>query len=83
MIAGAQWIIRPDEGRFVYQQCKKADKVEGPRAMWSMERWRLWKDQFAFVAGDERFDAKARQMAKLAGQQMVAIEQEDTDQSAT
>ncbi|KAL2004513.1 hypothetical protein VTN00DRAFT_3398 [Thermoascus crustaceus] len=83
VIAGAQWIIRPDEGRFVYQQCKKVEKIDGPRAMWSMERWKQWKDQFAFVAGDERFDAKARQVAELVGQKMVAIEQEDAEQSAT
>jgi hypothetical protein len=77
LIAGAQWIIWPDEGRFVYQQCKMFDKVNGPRAMWSMERWQQWKGQFAWVAGDVRFDSKARLMAKLARQQMVAFEEED------
>jgi len=83
VIAGAQWIMWPDEGRFVYQQCKKVDKLDGPRAMWSMERWRQWKDQFAFVAGDDRFDSKARLVAKLAGQQMTAFEEEDTDRNVT
>ncbi|EGN96878.1 hypothetical protein SERLA73DRAFT_185094 [Serpula lacrymans var. lacrymans S7.3] len=76
VIAGAQWIIWPDEGRFVYEQCKKVDKVDGPRTMWSMERWGMWKDQLAFVAGDERFNSEARLVAKLAGQRMVAIEGE-------
>jgi hypothetical protein len=50
VIAGAQWILRRDRGRFVYRQCKQVEKVDGPRAMWSMERWRQWKDQLAFVA---------------------------------
>lgn len=67
----------------MYHQCKKVEKVDGARAMWSMERWEVWKDQFAFVAGDERFDSEARLVAKSAGQQMVALEKEDTGQSPT
>jgi Protein of unknown function (DUF3632) len=76
VIAGAQWILRRDEGRFVYRQCKPVERVDGPRAMWSMERWRQWKDQLAFVAGDQRFESKARLVAQLASQQMAALEEE-------
>jgi hypothetical protein len=82
VIAGAQWVIRQDEGRFVYRQCKEVEKVDGPRAMWSQERWSLWKDQLAFVAGDERFNSEARRVARLAGQKMVALEEEDINRSA-
>lgn len=75
-IAAAQWIMWPDEGRFVYQQCKKLHET-GPRAMWSQERWELWKEQFAFIAGDERFTPKARVAAKLSREQMTGYEEED------
>ncbi|KAI8303328.1 hypothetical protein K4K61_007185 [Colletotrichum sp. SAR11_59] len=75
-IAAAQWIMWPDEGRFVYQQCKKLDET-GPRAMWSQERWEVWKEQFGFIAGDERFTPKARVAAKLSREQMIGYEEED------
>jgi hypothetical protein len=77
VIAGAQWIMWPDEGRFVYQQCKLTAKTDSRWEMWSIDRWKQWKDQLAFVAGDERFTSKARLVARLAGQQMVALEEED------
>ena len=79
VFAGAHWLIWPDQGRFVYQQCKLVEKVDSnPRAMWSMERWKHWKEQFAFVAGDDRFDPKAQLLANLASQQMAGYEEEDT-----
>ncbi|KAH7119919.1 hypothetical protein B0J11DRAFT_534869 [Dendryphion nanum] len=79
VIAGAQWILWPDEGAYVYQQCKKVEKIEGLRTMWSMERWNVWKEQFAFVTGDERFDTQARAVAKVVGRQMLALEKEDVE----
>lgn len=39
-----------------------------------MERWREWKKQFGFVAGDERFQGKYREMARLAHEKMVEYE---------
>jgi hypothetical protein len=77
VIAGAQWILWPKECAYVYQQCKKVHKIEDVGDMWSMERWNIWKDQFAFVAKDQRFDAKAQEEAKLARERMSAIEEED------
>ena len=55
MLGAAQWIMWSNECHYVYQQCKKVESMSGLRQMWSMERWREWKRQFAFVAGDERF----------------------------
>lgn len=77
-IAGAQWILQPTEGAYVYQQCKKVQKVDGIRDMWSMERWNTWKEQFAFISGDQRFDSKARGVARLAHQQMLSLDEDDT-----
>lgn len=77
LIGAAQWIIYPGEGRYVYEQCKKVgEKIPGlsPREMWGMERWREWKKQFGFVAGDERFQGKYRDMARLAHEKMVEYE---------
>lgn len=78
LIGAAQWIIYPHEGQYVYEQCcKKGEKVSGenPREMWCMERWREWKGQFAFVAGDERFQGKYREMAKVAYEKMLEYEE--------
>ena len=66
LVGAAQWIIWPREGHYVYRQCQRVETVSGPRQMFSMERWREWKRQFAFVVGDERFDCKYRQVADLA-----------------
>ncbi|EQB57551.1 hypothetical protein CGLO_02308 [Colletotrichum gloeosporioides Cg-14] len=75
-IAAAQWVMWPDEGRFVFQQCKKLHET-GSRAMWSQERWGVWKEQFTIIAGDERFTPKARVAAKLSRKQMIGYEEED------
>ena len=82
VIAGGQWILWPEGGAYVFQQCKKVEKVDGLREMWSRERWSVWKQQFAFVAGDQRFDSKARLVAELAGQEMLAIERKDAEGKA-
>lgn len=76
LVGAAQWIIWPSEGRYVYQQCQRVETVSGPRQMFSMERWREWKCQFAFVAGDERFAGKYRQVADLAYGRMFAFEKD-------
>ncbi|KAI1098752.1 hypothetical protein F4804DRAFT_114550 [Jackrogersella minutella] len=75
--AAAQWVVWPDEARYVYQQCKKKEKVDkkNPRDTWSMEHWRIWKAQFHFVAGDERIDPRARDAAKTAADKMEAVEE--------
>jgi len=75
--AATPWLLWPDHGRYVYNQCKKVATVRGPRTMWSMERWRLWKEQLLRVSGDEIFDDGARIMAKLAVKQMIGYEEED------
>ncbi|KAI1476698.1 hypothetical protein F4774DRAFT_427879 [Daldinia eschscholtzii] len=72
----AQWIIWPNELRYVYEQCKKKEKVDkrNPRDTWSMQNWRIWKAQFEFAAGNERVDPKARGIATSAIEKMIAIE---------
>ncbi|PYI08314.1 hypothetical protein BO78DRAFT_441682 [Aspergillus sclerotiicarbonarius CBS 121057] len=79
VIAGAQWIVQPEAGRYVYRECRKVERLvtEYPRVVWSMERWRRWKDQFAFVAQEERFGERAREVAELAHERMVALEGEE------
>ena len=51
MLGAAQWVMWPDECHYVYRQCQKVESVSGVREMWSMERWREWKRQFAFADG--------------------------------
>ena len=76
LVGAAQWIIWPSECRYVYHQCQRIETVSGPRQMFSMERWREWKSQFAFVAGDERFAGKYRQVADLAYGRILAFEKD-------
>ncbi|OJJ85929.1 uncharacterized protein ASPGLDRAFT_122491 [Aspergillus glaucus CBS 516.65] len=76
VIAGAQWVLWPGQGQYVYQECRKKDDIDGPRQMWSMQHWKQWKEQFEFVAGDERFGEQARLVARLARHQMLAYEDE-------
>lgn len=71
MLGAAQWVMRPDECHYVYRQCQKVESVSGVREMWSMERWREWKRQFAFVDGDGRFGQRYREVAGRAYRQML------------
>lgn len=75
-IAGAQWILWPGQGQYVYQECRKKDNIDDPRQMWSMQRWNQWNEQSGFVSGDERFMEQARLVARLARHQMLAYEDE-------
>ncbi|KAI0128086.1 hypothetical protein F4776DRAFT_629171 [Hypoxylon sp. NC0597] len=79
ILGAAQWVIWPDEVRYVYQQCRKKEKVDkkNPRDTWSMENWRIWKAQFQLVAGDERVDSRAREIASTAVDKMKATEEQD------
>lgn len=68
----------PDEGRYVYQQCKKKEKVDkkNPREIWSTENWEIWKTQFQLFADEGRIDSTAREVASLAVDKMKEIEEQ-------
>lgn len=77
--------MRPDECRWVYGQCKKAENegITEP-GVWSMERWREWMRLFGFVMSDERLvmsdkwfvqKARAKDVAERACRQMLMIEE--------
>ncbi|OTA55961.1 hypothetical protein K449DRAFT_375931 [Hypoxylon sp. EC38] len=76
ILGAAQWVIWHDEARYVYQQCRKKERVDkkNPRDTWSMENWRIWKAQFQLVAEDERVDSRAREIARRAMDKMKATE---------
>ncbi|KAE8421046.1 hypothetical protein BDV36DRAFT_305609 [Aspergillus pseudocaelatus] len=79
VIGGAQWILQPDSGAYVYRQCKAVEKVSelDSRAMWSLERWRQWKVRLASVSSDTRFAPEVREIAKSAVDRMVKLDTED------
>lgn len=77
LIAAAQWILPSQEGHFVYQECKRFESEPEWRNIWCMMHWREWKHQFAFVAGDERFAAKYREVAQRSYNQMLVYEEEN------
>ncbi|OOF94548.1 hypothetical protein ASPCADRAFT_6232 [Aspergillus carbonarius ITEM 5010] len=78
VLAAAEWVVREEECRFVYGECRKMEKVpggrEGYRAMWSGERWREWKRQFGRVMRDERFKEVYREVAGRAWRMMGVVE---------
>ncbi|KAI9930629.1 hypothetical protein MW887_011384 [Aspergillus wentii] len=74
---GGQWIIWPDQGRYVYRECKKRETVSIPREIWCMAHWREWKEQFASLIQNEKFELRAKEIARLALQKMVEYEEED------
>ncbi|RAH47693.1 uncharacterized protein BO95DRAFT_491776, partial [Aspergillus brunneoviolaceus CBS 621.78] len=76
VIAGAQWLLRPEVRGHVYQQCLDREKVGRREDMWSRERWQQWKDQFARIAIEERLGPYARELAGLVCQGMIAHEEE-------
>ncbi|PWY83394.1 hypothetical protein BO70DRAFT_361513 [Aspergillus heteromorphus CBS 117.55] len=79
VIAAVQWLLRPEVGRYVYQQCRNADTVasDDRRVIWSLEKWGQWKEQLARVGEEQRFGVHARELAKLACQRMALYERGD------
>ncbi|KAJ5087920.1 hypothetical protein N7456_011536 [Penicillium angulare] len=75
LIAAAQWILTSDEGRFVYQECRKSESAFESADSWSITNWQEWKRQFEFVAGDERFAANYRSVARDAYSRMLEYEE--------
>ncbi|KAK8103130.1 hypothetical protein PG984_016276 [Apiospora sp. TS-2023a] len=75
--AAVQWLVEPEEARWVYEQCNKKEKTESradPRDTWSKENWEIWKIQLGFYEGDDRVETWAREAARKALLQMRAVE---------
>ncbi|PYI24526.1 hypothetical protein BO99DRAFT_470121 [Aspergillus violaceofuscus CBS 115571] len=54
VIASVQWLPRPEVGRYVYRQCTKRERITKRSDMWSGHRRQRWKEQFPYVAKEER-----------------------------
>ncbi|KAI0548486.1 hypothetical protein F4679DRAFT_550637 [Xylaria curta] len=87
-VAGAQWVLRAEEGRWVYARCREEsagikqdsgewETEERCRRMWSLERWSEWKRQFRLIAGDNQIDKDSRRLIKLAVERMEEYERDD------
>lgn len=74
--AAVQWLLDADKARWVYQRCNEKDKTEkaNPWDMWSKENWTIWKAQLEFYQGDDRVETAARDAARKALQQMIAVQ---------
>lgn len=85
VIGGAQWILQPDTGAYVYRQCKAVEKVSEveSRAMWSLEKWGQWKVRLTSISSDNRFAPEVREISKLAVNRMVDLETEDCSGSGS
>jgi hypothetical protein len=86
-VCGAQWLLYPEEGRWLYAQCKQAGSKSsvsakelgeelGPREMWSLERWREWKRQYQAIAegAEENLDQNTRALATEVVRRMEEYE---------
>ncbi|ODM23488.1 hypothetical protein SI65_01077 [Aspergillus cristatus] len=79
ILSAAQWVVWPDECRWVYRQCKQAESESVTElGMWSMERWKDWKKEFEFVMLGHRFAQwiKVRDVAERVYRQKLMIEEE-------
>ncbi|PYI36067.1 hypothetical protein BP00DRAFT_432493 [Aspergillus indologenus CBS 114.80] len=77
VIASVQWLLRPEVGRYVYRQCTKRERITKRSDMWSAQRWQQWKEQFAYVAKEERVGIHAQELAGLALETMIRYEAGD------
>lgn len=65
LLAASQWLM-PDEARKrVYEHCKAGDGEN-----WTIQKWAQWKEQLAFINGDERFGDETRALAGLLKEKM-------------
>ncbi|KAI0438912.1 hypothetical protein F4803DRAFT_554544 [Xylaria telfairii] len=87
-VAGAQWVLRTEEGRWVYARCREEsagirqdtgewETEERCRRMWSLERWSEWKRQFRSIASDDQFDKDSRGLVQLAVERMEEYEADE------
>jgi len=75
ILAAAQWLVAPDEARWVYQRCSEKEKTDkrNPRDTWSRENWSIWKAQLESYQDDHRVKLVAREAAREALKQMLIV----------
>lgn len=76
VVAAAQWVIWPDECRYVYRECLKKETMDHFWEPWSKDRWALWKREFEDVGKDARYLEQTRAVASKALERMEEIEKE-------
>lgn len=74
--AAVQWLLEPDEARWVYERCSKKEKTDkdNPRDTWSRENWGIWKAQLAFYRDNDLVEFSAREAARKALERMTEVE---------
>lgn len=74
--AAVQWLLEPEEARWVFQRCNEKEKTdkENPRDTWSKENWVIWKAQLKFYRDNDLVEMSARDAARKALEQMIEVE---------
>jgi hypothetical protein len=71
-MAAAQWILREDTGRWVYEDCVKGARDEN--AGWNMKEWETWKKTFEGVRDGEQYEERVRENATIVLEKMKLLE---------
>jgi hypothetical protein len=74
ILAGAHWVLHPENATYVYEECQKKETVSMPREIWCKEHWRIWKHQLQWVIDDERFEDIVKEVAKQSLEMMQNTE---------
>jgi hypothetical protein len=78
VVAAAQWVIWPDECRYVYKECMKKETTTHPHYWepWCKQSWKVWKREFGYVVESELYDEETRSVARRALSRMEDTEEE-------
>jgi hypothetical protein len=78
IVAAAQWLIWPDECRYVYKECMKKETTTHPH-YWEpfcKQSWATWKKELGYVMASELYDDQTKSVARRALDRMKNVEEE-------
>ncbi|PSN61561.1 hypothetical protein BS50DRAFT_625398 [Corynespora cassiicola Philippines] len=74
ILAAAQWVMWPQECRYIYLECLKKETTEHYWEPWSKQKWATWKYAFRAAAEDAKDNDRMKDAASRALRQMEDIE---------
>jgi hypothetical protein len=76
IVAAAQWVVWPNECRYVYQECLKKQVTTFYWKPWSVQSWTQWKEIFEGIGEKAVYDDETRGVARKAVRSMKEVEEE-------
>lgn len=78
IVAAAQWLVWPEECRYVYKECMKKDVTTHPHYWepFSKQSWATWKRELGYVLASELYDDHTKGLARRALERMKNVQEE-------